>query len=199
MPLLHARSFAHPLVAALGAVALSCAGSQSGAASGASGAGSSGGAATGTVTLEGGRYDQLTTEDRVGTGDRPEPDGQNDVRLAATVSGRVSALILTVCQGEGSPTSAQWDTIVGQEPIPQGFLHRLGVQTWVLGVVDARGRMLNRDNGSLPELGFDRPTQLRLYASTREELTPPRTMCLTVVRPDGSMQWATAEVRAPPE
>lgn len=158
-----------------------------------SGTGSSGG--TAEVTLEPATVETLAREDRVTAGDAPVPDGRPDAVFTAHVRGRISGLILTVCDDLGTHTSAQWDTIVGQQPLPPGFVHRLGTQTWVLGVVDPQGRMLNAGDGSLPEQNFERPTTLRLYASMRESFQPGRYVCLTVLRPEGSSVRAIAELR----
>lgn len=156
--------------------------------------GSSGGQSS-EVTLEAAPLEGGAREDRVGVGDSPAPDGRPDATFTAQVAGTVSGLILTVCDDVGTHTTAQWDTIVGQNPLPAGFMHRLGAATWVLGVVNSEGRLLNNGDGSLPEQTFERRTRLRLYASMTESLQPGRLVCLTVLRPDGSRSTARAELR----
>lgn len=159
------------------------------------GVGSSVSQGSGSATLQGWATEGGPREDRVGANDAPTPDGQPDAVFEARVSGRVSALILTVCDDQSIHTSAQWDTVVGQTPLPQGFMHRLGTSTRVLGVVGPEGRLLNNADGSLPEQNFERPTSLRLFASITEDLQPGRMVCLTVLRPDGSRSSAQAELR----
>jgi hypothetical protein len=167
-----------------------------GAGGGAASQTSSGSAGTPVeVTLEPASVETLAQEDRVSASDNPAPDGRPDARFTAQIRGRVAGLILTICDDLGTHASTQWDTVVGQDALPPGFVHRLGTETWVLGVVDPQGRLLNNGDGSLPEQNFERPTTLRLYASMREALQPGRMVCLTVLRPEGDPVRATAELR----
>jgi hypothetical protein len=127
--------------------------------------------------------------------DSPTPDGSPDAVFHATVNGRVSALILTVCDDLGHHSSAHWDTIVGQSPLPAGFMYRVGANTRVLGVVTPDGQLLNNADGTLPLRDFLRPTQLTLFASDSEMLQPGRYICLTALGPDGSAVVSRAELR----
>ena len=147
------------------------------------------------LTLDPANTETWTTVDRVGPGDRTEPDGRPDANLVAHVRGTVRALILTVCDEDGHHTGAQWDTIVGQDTFPEGFINRFGVDTWVLGIFGPDGRMINRDDGSMPETDFPQTTTLQLYVSMREALQSGRTVCLTALRPEGAALVARAELR----
>jgi hypothetical protein len=76
------------------------------------------------------------TQDRVQPGDQGlAPDGQPDGELSATGAGAFDALILVTVDANGKPAfGQQWDTLVGQDPIPQGYAFQTGAQTWILGV-----------------------------------------------------------------
>ncbi len=178
------------------AAAMLVAGCRSSAAPG--GGGSSGGEGTVEVTFQTADADQFGREDRVSAGHAPTPDGHPDAALTIQVRGRVNGFVLTICEDTSTNTGTQWDTVVGQNPLPEGFQHRLGADTWVLGVVDARGRLLNNADGSFPDMTFERMTTLRLFASLRDTLLPGRLLCLTVLRPEGVPARASAELRGGP-
>ena len=150
-----------------------------------------------TVALDNAAFDHLTEGgDKVSAGDAPHPDGHPDAHFTAHVQGAITALILTICEDEGNNTGTQWDTIVGQDPIPEGFMHHLGAETWVLGVVGPDGHMLNRDDGIMPETDFHAGSTIQLYVGMRETLQPGRTMCLTALRANGPPVVTHAELTA---
>ncbi|MEI8258133.1 MAG: hypothetical protein WCJ30_20845, partial [Deltaproteobacteria bacterium] len=69
-----------------------------------------------TVAIDDVSVDRMTQAgDKVSPGDAPRPDGHPDAHFTAHVQGRVSALILTVCDDLGTHTGTQWDTVVGQD------------------------------------------------------------------------------------
>lgn len=149
-----------------------------------------------TVTIDEASFNHMTDAgDKVSAGDAPRPDGHPDAHFTAHVQGLVSALILTVCDDLGTHTGTQWDTIVGQDPVPEGFMHHVGAETWVLGVVLSDGRMLNRGDGLIPETDFPAGTTLQLFASVRDALQPGRFLCLTALRPNGPPVSGRVELR----
>ena len=153
-----------------------------------------------TVTLDDVTFRTMTEAgDKVSAGEAPHADGHNDMHLTAHVQGNITALILTICDDLGNHTGTQWDTIVGQDPIPDGFLNHLGAETWVLGVVGADGHMLNRDDGLLPETAFSAGSTIQLFASMREAVQPGRFVCLTALRSDGAPVTARTELRGASE
>jgi hypothetical protein len=91
--------------------------------------------------------------DMVGAGDQAvHPDGQPEGTFAASLEGPIDGLILVTTDAAGAPCCGQqWDTIVGQDPLPHigsGF-DGAGSSTWILGVLeknhlvnDATGRVL---------------------------------------------------------
>jgi hypothetical protein len=106
--------------------------------------------------------------DRVGYGDANlTPDGQADYVIDTVVRGPVTALILL---GEDSPgvwdrlRGAEWDTIVGDTPLPPGLPNpeTVGRDTDVVGVYEG-DRLLNAADGSLSLPAGSHA--LRLYAS----------------------------------
>jgi hypothetical protein len=83
------------------------------------------------------------------------PDGELDGVFSAKVLGPVRALVLVsvgidgVCDG-----GHQVDTVVGSSLMPKGIDcgYWVGAQTWVLGVTEGTGPLLNLTNGSIPIL-----------------------------------------------
>ena len=148
-----------------------------------------------TVALEDASFDHLTEAgDKVSAGDAARPDGHPDAHFTAHIQGSVTALILTICDDLRHNESTQWDTVVGQDPFPDGFLNHVGADTWVLGVVGPDGRMINREDGMIPETDFRTGTTVQLFAGVRETLQPGRYICLTALRSDGPPVTARAEI-----
>jgi hypothetical protein len=151
-----------------------------------------------TVSIDPAQFEHLTDAgDKVSAGDNPRPDGRPDAHFTAHVQGTISGLILTICDDLGNHTGTQWDTIVGQDPIPEGFMNHLGAETWVLGVVGPGGGMLNNSDGMMPETDFPPNTTLQLFAAMRDTVQPGRFVCLTALRPNGAPVSARAEIRGP--
>ena len=104
------------------------------------------------------------TQDHVQPGDQGlTPDGQPDGEFTAIANGAFDAFILVTTNLVGDPSfGQQWDTLVGQDPIPPGFSFTIGGQTWILGVWENAVR-LNDVNGrvSIPA----GPHTLTLYAA----------------------------------
>jgi hypothetical protein len=131
----------------------------------------------------------------VSAGEAPHPDGHPDIHLTAHVQGDIRAFILTLCDDLGHHTGTQWDTIVGEDPIPDGFLHHLGTETWVLGVVGGpEHRMLNRADGFMPETSFPAGSVVQLYAGMRETVQPGHFFCLTALPANGQPVTARVEL-----
>jgi hypothetical protein len=181
---------------ALSLLAPACGGSQSSDTAGDRPTGSSGGANEHVeLTLEDATAETIAHEDRVHAGDEPTPDGHPDAQFTAHIRGRISGLILTICDDPETPTATQWDTIRGQDPIPQGFLNHFGYQTWVLGVFDEHNQRLNRGDGSLPETTFSQSTTLHLFAAMRDTVVGGRSICLAALLGNRIVARASAELR----
>ena len=150
--------------------------------------------ATTQIALDNANLATAVQDDKVGR-DAPEPDHHPDLHLVAHVGGEISALILTICEDATTQTGTQWDTIVGQDPIPDGFEYRRGEQTGVLGVFDEHGQRLNCSNGSLPTMAFAPNSVLNLYVAMRDTVVAGRSVCLTAVQPNGALAHATAELQ----
>src|SRR5690349_15423236 len=98
------------------AVVVGCSGSQAAA------TGESSTRPTNYVRLQPATVEGLVGDDRVSAGDLPTPDGRRDAVFSVQVRGPIANLILTVCDDIGTHTSTQWDTIVGQDPMPHRFI-----------------------------------------------------------------------------
>jgi hypothetical protein len=88
--------------------------------------------------------------DMVGAGDSAvHPDGQPEGTFAAQLEGPIDGLILVTTDAGGAPCCGQqWDTVVGQDPLPHigsGF-DGVGQSTWVLGVMEKKA-LVNDANG----------------------------------------------------
>jgi hypothetical protein len=148
------------------------------------------------VALNDANFQRLTNDgDKVSVGEAPRPDGHADIHLTARVQGDIRAFILTLCDDLGHHTGTQWDTIVGQDPIPDGFLNHLGADTWVLGVVGGpENRLLNRSDGFMPETAFAAGSTIQLYAAMREAVQPGHFFCLTALPANGEPVTARTEL-----
>ncbi len=129
---------------------------------------------------------ESTLVDRVGEGDTAtHGGGSTDGAFDVEVDGPLDALIL-IATAPSSPDFA-WDTIVGDAPFPQGVsvdpVYQLGSDTWVLGVADQGGPLLNVANGTLPRLNGHH--SLQLFASD---------VYLSVFEPGSSYQASTVQV-----
>ena len=78
--------------------------------------------------------------DMVGKGDSAiYPDGEPDATIAAQLEGPIDGLVLVTTDSSGTPSGhQQWDTVVGQDPLPPigGGFDGVGGDTWVLGVME---------------------------------------------------------------
>jgi hypothetical protein len=140
------------------------------------------------------KFETLEGDDRVRAGDAGvHPDGSPDVVLKATLSGEVEELIVTQCTSEiDASADNQWDTITGNEAQPIGYGNQPSNATSVLGVIDASDDFVNRSDGSLPRLHLTHATTYELHFQNNGSVTAGRRLCLTVERPDGSVQVDSA-------
>jgi hypothetical protein len=104
--------------------------------------------------------------DRVGEGDTAtHPGGLDDGAFDVELDGPLDALILVVTTADGM--ECVWDTIVGDSPFPKGVsvdpAYQRGSDTWVLGVADSSGFLLNGALGTLPRLSGHQ--SLRVFAT----------------------------------
>ncbi len=88
--------------------------------------------------------------DMVGAGDSAvHPDGQPEGTFAASLEGPIDGLILVTTDASGAPCCGQqWDTLVGQDPLPHigSAFNGVGESTWVLGVMEKKS-LVNDANG----------------------------------------------------
>jgi hypothetical protein len=135
-----------------------------------------------------------TGGDRVGPGDQVTADGQPDIELTATVQGVVSGIILSVCDEGGRPSVSHWDTYTGEAMLPAGFAWTAGKQTWVLGVSDGAGTLLNAGDGSFAAIELATPTPLTLSAANPGGVGSGTLLCIWVMRPDGTAARASTRI-----
>jgi hypothetical protein len=132
--------------------------------------------------------------DMVGKGDSAvHPDGEPDGTLAASLDGPIDGLILVTTDPSGAPCChQQWDTIVGQDPLPHigsGF-DGAGESTWVLGVME-KDSMRNDPTGRIA-LGPGKHAVL-LTASSSGFFHPGQSFRLLVHHP-GAPEWGSSPV-----
>jgi len=132
--------------------------------------------------------------DMVGKGDSAvHPDGEPDGTLAASLEGPIDGLILVTTDASGAPCCRQqWDTVVGQDPLPHigsGF-DGTGDSTWVLGVMEKN--MLRNDPTGRIALGPGKHGVL-LTASSTGFFHPGQFFRLMVHHP-GAAEWGGSPV-----
>lgn len=127
--------------------------------------------------------------DLVGSSGDTVPDGAGDFVFETSIAGPIQALVLVTTDVDGATCCGQqWDTIVGDEPIPAtiGSTYQQGSQTWVLGV-EVDGVLLNTADGSLPSIDAECST-VRLVAGPPPLELDGFTFRAYVVRPDGTAE-----------
>jgi hypothetical protein len=127
--------------------------------------------------------------DLVGSSGDTVPDGARDYVFETSIAGPIQALVLVTTDVDGATCCGQqWDTLVGDEPIPAtiGSTYQQGAQTWVLGV-EVDGALLNADDGSLPSIEAD-CSAVRLVAGPPPLELDGFTFRAYVVRPDGTAE-----------
>jgi hypothetical protein len=134
------------------------------------------------------------TEDRLSPNDAPlVPDGARDYAFRVRLAGEVAALALIASDAHGNPSTAeQWDTIVGDTPIP-AVLHvpfKLGAETASLAVVDAGGTLLN-PSVTMPLRVFHDELVTIYAADPWGFFREGRAFTLLVLRPDGRVDRST--------
>ena len=126
--------------------------------------------------------------DKVKSSDGPiETDGSNDGAISLSVDGPVRTLAVMTVDDSGKPTdNQQWDTTVGNKPLPKGFEAPFDTveSTWQLGVFEG-GALKNAADGtvSLPAGHHD----LVLYMSDSGYFTHEHHFRVFVERPDGTV------------
>lgn len=127
------------------------------------------------------------------------PDGKEDACFKApALPGNLDGLILVTVDEQGAPCCGQeWDTLIGDEPLPQmqfGLGFGKGAQTWVLGAAtcDKGCPLLNDAKGHLA-LGGTRanPKAVILYASDSGYFVHGQRFRLFARTPDG---WLASTV-----
>ena len=141
------------------------------------------------VPASGVSEDEATFEfdagDEVGAGDGAiGADGAPDNTIEVTLEGEVAEILVTACP-DGQPSGSQWDTFVGDEAIPDGFVYTVGSQTWVAGVARASGALINRDNGDIAVQSFDEPTRITLYLQNDGSIQPGAQLCVVTFDSSG--------------
>jgi hypothetical protein len=116
-----------------------------------------------------------------------ETDGSNDGAISLSVDGPVRTLaVMTVDESGKATDNQQWDTAVGDKPLPKAFEapFETGESTWQLGVFEG-GALKNAADGtvSLPPGHHD----LVLYMSDSGYFTHEHHFRVLVERPDGTV------------
>jgi hypothetical protein len=139
---------------------------------------------------------RFSSDDRVGASDDAiGTDGQPDNLLDVTFDGVVADVIVTVCSADGTPSSSHWDTVTGDDPMPDGFEFDIGSQTWVVGVSRAAGAVLNGDDGDLDPIDLEEPTRMTLYMQNDGSIETDAQLCVFAIRPDGSQDEQRFTIR----
>lgn len=116
-----------------------------------------------------------SADDRVAPGDAAlVPDGTCDAAFDIDIDGRVRALAVLSTDAAGNPSGGQqWDTFVGDTPIPAalgtGFPY--GAWTWTLGVWSWDWPTTDAE-GTLVDAGDIWPRSLRLQVANADAVTP---------------------------
>lgn len=150
-------------------------------------------AASTPLSVEAFALDSESAGDRVGPKPKLETDGQPDWSFTATLTGKVDALILTICP-KGKHSVSQWDTLAAKQRAPKGFHWRDGGATWVLGVVDASDKLLNRADGSIARLTYETAKPVKLHAAQNGFLKSGVEVCLTALGPKKAQASARIEI-----
>jgi hypothetical protein len=137
-------------------------------------------------------------EDHVGFVDHEVvADGIKDFGFRIRISGEVLGFTLTASDTKGKPLpGACWDTYVGTTPMPPllevGL--KVGGETAVLGVVDAKGTLLN-PKGSLPPHTFhDELVTLWCPDPDANYFHEGRAFTLLVLRPGNRVDRSTVVI-----
>lgn len=117
--------------------------------------------------------------DRVGTGERSEPDGRPDARFTASISGAgaLSGLLLRADDG-----NATWDTTPGN-----------GI--WGMEVRDSSGKLLTDSSGRLPMVPFLGGMGIELFVADNGEIARGGRFTLTARFLDNSESSASVVVQ----
>lgn len=117
--------------------------------------------------------------DRVGTGERSEPDGRPDARFTASISGAGALTGLLLRSDDGNAT---WDTTPGN-----------GI--WGMEVRDSSGKLLTDSSGRLPMVPFLGGTGLEIFVADNGEIARGGRFTLTARFLDNSDSSASVVVQ----
>lgn len=128
--------------------------------------------------------------DKVSDRDGPlKPDGNPDVVLTLVETGPIRSILMLELNKDGKAESTgQWDTIVGEQPIPKayGAAYEHGKEGWQLGVIE-KGKVLNAADGTLTPIG-DGAHTLDLHIENGGHFDgASRSFQVRIERPDGTI------------
>lgn len=134
-------------------------------------------------------------EDHVGFVDHEVlPDGTKDFGFRIRVSGEVLGFTLTSSDTKGNPVpGACWDTYVGATPMPKvlGLGAEIGGETAVLGVLDAKGTVLNPKGTFAPHAFHDELVTIWCPDPGGGNFHEGRAFTLLVLRPGNRVDRST--------